>query len=449
MADASRRSSRFSMRSKQLGQLLLENGDVQAEQVASALKQQEQQGGLIGQILQQMGACAGTAVAAALLKQVQVTDIKCEELAVSPEVAELVPRETCESERLCPFERLGNLLCLVMANPLNRKAITAIEEKTRLKVKSFKSIWAPINELIQRTYTAAEEAPAEGMDDQLTSDDASNLPPLDLDMGSGEAAPAEEGLNLDMPAPIPVEEAAAAPAPTMIAAPKARKRQPEAPAGPNIKGIDNLDESKAEVIQTNTRGLSARTKRPDDVPAAKPKPEKRAKVNVDLDALDLSSGEVVAGAAEETEEGLEEIAHTPNAARKHYPELVAINAVDDKYFYGDGGAPRGQRSDELLDLIDQLPVAEVIAQSIGDYDMQKREKAAKAAPPVEKPVLKPTPANRPLELQPTPAGSLVAVLISENEFQRSMSQLGEDPVGEWDWQFAAAGPVAVQTYEES
>jgi len=198
------------MRSKQLGQLLLENGDVQAEQVASALKQQESQGGLIGQILQEMGACTGQAVAASLLKQVQVTDIKCEELAVSPEVAELVPRETCESERLCPFERLGNLLCLVMANPLNRKAITAIEEKTRLKVKSFKSIWAPINELIQRTYAAAEEAPAEGMDDQLTSDDASNLPPLDLDMGSGEAAPAaeEESLNLDMPAPIPIEEAA-------------------------------------------------------------------------------------------------------------------------------------------------------------------------------------------------------------------------------------------------
>jgi len=440
------------MRSKQLGQLLLENGDVQAEQVAAALKQQESQGGLIGQVLQEMGACTGQAVASALLKQVQVTDIKCEELTVGPEVSELVPRETCESERLCPFERLGNLLCLVMANPLNRKAITAIEEKTRLKVKSFKSIWAPINELIQRTYTAAEEAAADGMsgmDDQLTANDDQNLPPLELSLGGS-----DEPVLADNPAGeqgimeiAPVEEVE--PAPQMIAAPKPRKRQPEAPAGPNIKGIDNLDESKAEVIQTNTRGLSARTKRVDDVPAAKPKPEKKAKVNVDLDALDLSSGEVVAGTPEETDEGLEEIAHTPNAARKHYPELVALNAVDDKYFYSDGPAPRGARPDSLLDLLDQLPIAEVIAQSIGDYDMQKREKAAKAAPPAEKPVLKPTPANRPLELQPTPAGALVAVLISENEFQRQISQLGEDPIGEWDWQFAAAGPVAVQNYEEA
>src|SRR5436190_21807876 len=98
MADASRRSSRFSMRSKQLGQLLLENGDVQAEQVAEALKHQEQNGGLVGQILQQTGACTDQAIAAALLKQVQVTDIRCDELQVPPDVVELVQRELCEAE---------------------------------------------------------------------------------------------------------------------------------------------------------------------------------------------------------------------------------------------------------------------------------------------------------------------------------------------------------------
>lgn len=441
MADPSRRSTRFSMRSKQLGQLLLENGDVQAEQVAAALKQQEQQGGLIGQVLQQMGACTGQAVAAALLKQVQVTDVKCEELIVGPEISELVAREVCESERLCPFERLGNLLCLVMANPLNRKAITAIEEKTRLKVKSFKSIWAPINDLIQRTYAAAGEAPVEAVDEAPAASDESNLPPLDINFGGEEPSPAGEQGILEIPPAVPVEEAPA-PAPR-------RPRQPEAPSGPRIDGIDSLDESRAEVIEINKRGLSARAKRPDDVAPPKPKPEKKAKINVDLDALDLSSGEVVAGAGEAAEEGLEEIEHTPNAARKHYPELVVLNAIDDKYFYAEGPAPRGPRSDELLDLVESLPVAEVIAQSIGDYDVQKREKAAKAAPPAEKSVLKQSVASRPLELQPSPAGVLTAVLISENEFQRHVANLGEDPVGEWDWQFAASGPVAVQVYEEN
>src|SRR5437763_1624708 len=99
MADSARRSTRFSMRSKQLGQLLLENGDVQSDQIADALKQQEQSGGLLGQILQQSGACSDQQIAAALLKQVQVTDIKCDELAVPPEVSQLVERSFCEAER--------------------------------------------------------------------------------------------------------------------------------------------------------------------------------------------------------------------------------------------------------------------------------------------------------------------------------------------------------------
>jgi hypothetical protein len=44
---------------------------------------------------------------------------------------------------------------------------------------------------------------------------------------------------------------------------------------------------------------------------------------------------------------------------------------------------------------------------------------------------------------------MAAVPMAELEFQRHISKLGEDPVGEWDWQFFAPGPVAVQEYEEN
>src|SRR5258708_5568358 len=123
MATDGRRSSRISLRSKQLGTLLVEAGDVQAEQVADALRTQVQLGGLIGQILQASGACEGQAIAAALIKQIQITDVQCDDMHPGPEVMQLVPRETCETARLCPFERLGNLLCVVMGNPLDRKSI--------------------------------------------------------------------------------------------------------------------------------------------------------------------------------------------------------------------------------------------------------------------------------------------------------------------------------------
>src|SRR5262249_13643242 len=114
-------------------------------------------------------------------------------------------------------------------------------------------------------------------------------------------------------------------------------------------------------------------------------------------------------------------------------------------------APNGGRSDELLDLLDTVPAAEVVAQSIGEYDNQHQEKqraAAVAAAPVQRQPSKVV-AARPLELQPAPAAAGSPGLIREAEFQKLTGGAGEDPIGEWEWAVAAAGPVTVQIYEEN
>jgi len=439
MADPTRRSTRFSMRSKQIGQLLLENGDVKAEQVAQALKVQEQKGGLIGQILQEMAAASMQAVAAALLKQVQVTDVKCEELVVPPDVTALVPRELCEVERLCPFERLGGLLCVVMGNPLNRKAITQVEERARLKVKSFKATWPKISELIQRAYGEAEAPPApeepapaqaEGGGEVLTVEDAVVPPAAD----TYEAAPAPP------PEAPAIVRSAARPSDSW------RQRAVEAPAEAKVTGLDTMDTDQPEVIETTGRGLRRPAKKaPEPEEAPESKVEKKAKVNVDLDALDFTSAEVVAGADEGVEE-MEEVAPAGAAPRPVIAPraltgpMTKLKTVPDSYFYADGVAPpEGERAEELLSLLETLPVATVVAESIGDYQEQLK---AKAPPPAK-------PAPKPIELEPAPAASLVAVAISEAEFNKLVASLGEDPVGEWDWQYAAPGPVSVISYDEN
>jgi L-seryl-tRNA(Ser) seleniumtransferase len=153
MAVSARRPVRFAPHTKPLAQLLVESGDIQVEQVNEAILVQEQQGGLLGQILRQRGTCTDEVIVNALLKQMQVTDIQCEEIYAPLDVLKLVPREQCDSEKLCPFERLGKLLCVVMGNPLNRSAINAIEEATNLKVKPFKAPWPRIKDLLERSYS--------------------------------------------------------------------------------------------------------------------------------------------------------------------------------------------------------------------------------------------------------------------------------------------------------
>jgi len=158
LASQPRGSSRFSMRSRKLGQLLLEGGDIKPEQLAQALRIQTQKGGPLGRILQELGVCQAAAVETALHRQVQITDVRCEELNIPPDVLAKVPRAQCESEKLCPFEVIGSHLCVVMGNPLNRAAVNAIEAHTRLKVKVFKAPWPKIRELLERHSGLLAEA---------------------------------------------------------------------------------------------------------------------------------------------------------------------------------------------------------------------------------------------------------------------------------------------------
>jgi Type II secretion system (T2SS), protein E, N-terminal domain len=439
------------MRSKQLGQLLVENGDVDADQVAQALKMQEERGGLLGYILREQNWCEEQAIVNGLLKQVQVTDVKCDELYVPPDVAGLVARETCEMEKLCPFERIGNMLCIVMGNPLNRKAISSIEETTRLKVKSFKAVWPKIHELIERTYSQ-EAAPADdlsmggGSEDLSIGLETTDAPALG-DVPSLELAEPDVPAAMDEPL-----ELGGDPESKGIAAPKgipsgisSRRSKPQEPQQARIKGLDSLsDGTEAEMINTDDRGLTKR--RGPSLPTPLPKAKKNAKVNVDLDTLDLSEGEVVAAAGDEQLEGHDEIAFAaplPATRRILGERFVELKAVKDSYFYDDAGAP-AEKTDEFFDLIDTLPKAEVLAQSIGEFERAQNNRKQSVVT-----AAKPSMAGRPVQLQPAPYEAVQPTLISEGEFQKLVGVSAEDPVGEWDWAFIAPGPVTVQPLEEN
>lgn len=421
MANApTRRSTRFSMRSKQIGQLLLDDNIIQAEHIAKALKTQEKKGGLVGQILRDMGCCDDGAVAAALLKQVQVTDIHCEDLSVEPAVIAKVSRAQCETDKLCPFEILGNLLCVVMGNPLNRKAINALEDASRLKVKPFKAPWAKIHDLIERTYTGDNIAAAGEVD--------------------GDDAPV-----LDLPDELPALDLDEAAAPTEI-------RLPEAEPELAIEGLDELDENQAELIETDNRGLSQRNRKPRilDESQAKNLPKKEAKVNVNLDTLDLSEASEVVGTPDADaggdQEELEEIsAAAAPAPGKRAIEPFTLAEVGDDFFFTADAVPQ-EGSDlppAFFELIAQLPEAEVVAESLEAWEASKASKVQAAV----KARGKRTAADLPLELQPAPAGAMAAVAISEAEFQTLSAGCDADPLGEWDWQYAAGGPVEAVEYE--
>ena len=151
---SSRRSSRVGGRGTPIGELLIQAGAISTEQLSKALKIQEQKGkGLLGQILVEMGACTPTDVSEALNKQFRITGVDLAMIDPSPPALALVTKEQALDGRLVPIEKLGALLCVAMANVLNRKAINELEQLTNCRVKPFNSTWPEIQDAITRFYT--------------------------------------------------------------------------------------------------------------------------------------------------------------------------------------------------------------------------------------------------------------------------------------------------------
>jgi tetratricopeptide (TPR) repeat protein len=159
-AAVTRRTTRISGRGTPIGSLLIQAGAVSQDQVNHALRIQQKQGGLIGQILVAMGACRSEDVAAALGKQFRFTQVDLATFKPKIDALLLLMPEKCEELKAIPFERLDQFICVAMVNVLNRKAIAQIETLTRLKVKGFTCAWPQIQQAIKKYYvgTVAEGA---------------------------------------------------------------------------------------------------------------------------------------------------------------------------------------------------------------------------------------------------------------------------------------------------
>ena len=71
---------------------------------------------------------------------------------IPEELVELVPKEFAERHKVFPIDKLGKMLTIAMACPLDEKTIHELEEITGLRVKAFVCGWEDIDERIRKYY---------------------------------------------------------------------------------------------------------------------------------------------------------------------------------------------------------------------------------------------------------------------------------------------------------
>jgi type IV pilus assembly protein PilB len=137
---------------KQLGELLLERGIINEEQLNKALKAQKERGGLIGQVLVALGYAKEEEIAQALTVQYGFPYLPLECYEINIEAMKLIPQNVSEQYNLIAIDKIGDLLTIAMSNPLNTQAVEDIELLAKCKVQVFVSTMTDVGNAINKYY---------------------------------------------------------------------------------------------------------------------------------------------------------------------------------------------------------------------------------------------------------------------------------------------------------
>jgi len=141
---------------KQLGELLLERGIISQIQLDQALEIQHSKGGLIGEILVELGFAKEEDIAQSLTAQYGFPYLPLSNYEVNPEITGIIPGRVARQYLLVPIDKIGNNLTLAMSNPLNVPAIEDVELLSGCSVQTFVSTSSDIKKAIERYYKDKE-----------------------------------------------------------------------------------------------------------------------------------------------------------------------------------------------------------------------------------------------------------------------------------------------------
>ena len=137
---------------KHLGELLIERGAINREQLEMAIAYQKEKGGLFGEVLVTLKFATEEDIAQALTCQYGFPYLPLANYEIDQDVINSVPENVCKQFCLIPIDKIGKSLTLAMADPLNVQAAEDVELITGCTVQTFVSTATDIKSSIAKYY---------------------------------------------------------------------------------------------------------------------------------------------------------------------------------------------------------------------------------------------------------------------------------------------------------
>jgi type IV pilus assembly protein PilB len=164
----------------QIGEILVKENVISAEQLESALKQQRANGGRLGSILISLGFVDDDDITAILSKKYGVPSINLTFFEIDPAVIKLIPIDVAQKHLVIPLSRVGSTLTIACVDPTNVFAMDDIKFMTGFNVEPVVASEASILEALEKYYGTQHSIELKKVYEQIANGDKESVE-LDLD----------------------------------------------------------------------------------------------------------------------------------------------------------------------------------------------------------------------------------------------------------------------------
>jgi type IV pilus assembly protein PilB len=137
-------------KTKQLGEVLLDEGLITQDQLGTAVAEQQRVGRSLGRVLIDLGLVREPDLVSALAKKIGLNFVDLAEYQIDPSAASLIPEQVARRYRALPIGYEDSMLVVAMSDPANVFALDDIRTITGKQVKPVVATAADVDQAIRK-----------------------------------------------------------------------------------------------------------------------------------------------------------------------------------------------------------------------------------------------------------------------------------------------------------
>ena len=154
-----------------IGQMLVDEGVINAGQLEAGLKEQKNTGEFICTTLVKLGFASVQNVFSVLSRKLNIPYVKLDDIAIEPLIIQKVPAKFSSHYKIIPLEFKDNSLIIAMTNPLDVRTLDDIRLLLGVEVKGVLASELEIQEAIRKYYGVGAETLEQIIYDKTSSRD--------------------------------------------------------------------------------------------------------------------------------------------------------------------------------------------------------------------------------------------------------------------------------------